>query len=40
MEMYVGDKIRQRQEELRAKGVEVEDTPAGTKWRLGGGLPA
>jgi cysteinyl-tRNA synthetase len=30
-----GDRIR---DELRAKGVEVEDTPAGTKWRRGGGL--
>jgi cysteinyl-tRNA synthetase len=30
-----GDRIRA---ELRARGVEVEDTPTGTKWRLGAGL--
>jgi cysteinyl-tRNA synthetase len=29
-----GDRIR---DELRARGVEVEDTPAGTTWRLGTG---
>ena len=28
----LADRIRA---ELRARGVEIEDTPAGTKWRLG-----
>jgi len=31
-----GDRIR---DELRARGVEVEDTPTGTKWRPGSGQP-